>query len=78
MAAIAPIFVLMLIILIPLLFAFWATFCRHVVVTGSMLPLGYESTVTESNKMQVGSAWVTYFADCGFWFLVCFAPKVAT
>ncbi len=42
-----------------------------------MLPLGYESTVTDGNKMRVGSAWVAYFADCGFWFLVCFAPGVA-
>jgi hypothetical protein len=45
---------LTLIILIPLHFAFWATFCRHVIVTEPMLPLGYESSVTEGNEMQGG------------------------
>jgi len=56
---------LTLIILIPLLFAFRTTFCRHVIVTGSMLPLGYESYVTNGNEKHMVLAWNTCFAHFG-------------
>jgi hypothetical protein len=52
-AAIAPIFVLMLIILIPLLFAFGRCFYRRVFMTNSLLPSGYESDVTAGNKIII-------------------------
>jgi hypothetical protein len=52
MAAMAPILVFTLIIVIPLHFADWATFCRPRPFDQAKLPMGYESEVTKKNKMQ--------------------------